>query len=165
MPNVDIESAREIYRQLLSHSRSLILATTNADGSPLASAAPFIVDEQRQFYIFTSKLAAHTANLQRSGLASVMLIEDEAATAQIFARQRVTFACQASLIPRDTEEGEAALAQYEAHFGKMVGLLKSLPDFQLFKLQPQSGTLVIGFAQAYTLSGERFETLVPRGRD
>jgi len=49
-------------------------------------------------------------------------------------------------------------------FGKMVGLLKSLPDFQLFKLQPQFGSLVIGFAQAYTLGGERFETITPRGR-
>jgi len=130
----------------------------------LTSYAPFIVNEQQQFTIFTSQLAAHTANLQRTGRASVMLIEDEAATKQIFARQRVTFQCRASLIPRDSEEGQAALADYEARFGKMVGLLKSLPDFQLFRLQPQSGSLVTGFAQAYTLSGDGFEIITPRGR-
>ena len=164
MPNTDIETARLVYEQLLSQTRSLILATTNPDGSPLTSYAPFIVDEQRQFTIFTSQLAAHTANLQRTGQASVMLIEDEAATTQIFARQRLTFQCRASLIPRDSDEGEAVLAQYEARFGKMVGLLKSLPDFQLFRLQPQSGSLVVGFGQAYTLSGDRFEIITPRGR-
>jgi putative heme iron utilization protein len=142
----------------------LILATSNPDGSSLTSYAPFIVNEQRQFTIFTSQLAAHTANLQRTGQASVMLIEDEAAATQIFARRRLTFQCRASLIPRDSDEGETVLAQYEARFGKMVGLLKSLPDFQLFQLQPQSGTLVIGFAQAYTLSGEQFEIITPRGR-
>ena len=130
----DIETVRQSYQQLLSQTESLILATTNPDGSPLASYAPFIVDEQRQFYIFTSRLAAHTANLQRTGQASVMLIEDEAAATQIFARKRVTFQCQASLISRDSAEGKAALTQYEARFGKIVGLLKSLPDFQLFKL-------------------------------
>jgi len=137
-PRTDIETVRQSYQQLLSQTRSLILATTNPEGSPLTSYAPFIVNEQRQFYIFTSQLAVHTANLQRTSQASVMLIEDEAAASQIFARQRVTFQNQASLIPRDNAEGEAALAQYETRFGKMVGLLKSLPDFQLFKLRPQS---------------------------
>lgn len=162
---VDIETVRQSYQQLLSQTESLILATINADGTPLTSYAPFVLNEQRQFYIFTSRLAAHTANLQRTGQASVMLIEDEAATRQIFARQRVTFQCRASLIPRDSEEGEQVLTHYEARFGKMVGLLKSLPDFQLFKLQPHSGSLVIGFGQAYTLSGDRFDTIahVDRG--
>jgi putative heme iron utilization protein len=157
--NADIETAHQIYRQLLNQARSLILATTSPDGTPLTSYAPFIVNEQRQFYVFTSQLAAHTANLRRTGQAGVMLIEDEAATTQIFARQRVTFQCRVRLISRDSAEGEAVLAQYEARFGKMVGLLKSLPDFQLFKLQPQSGSLVIGFGQAYALSGDRFETI------
>ena len=48
-------------------------------------------------------------------------------------------------------------------FGKMVGLLRSLPDFQLCQLQPYAGSLVIGFGQAYTLSDERFEIITPRG--
>lgn len=164
MSNADIETAHQVYQQLLSQTRSLILGTTNPDGAPLTSYAPFIVDEQRQFTIFTSQLAAHTANLQRIGQASVMLIEDEAATTQIFARQRLTFQCRASLIPRNNQEGQAALADYEARFGKMVGLLKSLPDSQLFRLRPQSGSLVIGFAQAYALSGEWFEIITPRDR-
>lgn len=164
MPNADIESARQVYEQLLGQTRSLVLATSNPDESPLTSYAPFIVDAQRQFTIFTSQLAAHTANLQRTGQASVMLIEDEATTSQIFARQRVIFQCRAGHIPRDSEEGKAALADYEARFGKMVGLLKSLRDFQLFRLQPQSGSLVTGFGQAYALSGDRFEIITPRSR-
>jgi len=73
MPNADIETARQVYEQLLSQTRSLIMATINPDGSPLTSYAPFIVNEQRQFTIFTSQLAAHTANLQRTEQASIML--------------------------------------------------------------------------------------------
>lgn len=163
-PKADIETTRQIYRQLLNRARSLILATTNPDGTPLTSYAPFIVNEQRQFYIFTSQLAAHTANLQRTGQAGIMLIEDEATATQIFARRRVTFQCRVDPIPRNNQEGRDALAQYEARFGQIVDLLKSLPDFQLFRLQPQSGLLVIGFGQAYALSGDRFETITHRGR-
>ncbi|GAB4452782.1 MAG: heme utilization protein HutZ [Anaerolineae bacterium] len=164
MPRADIDAAHEIYRQLVSESRSLILATTNADGSPAASTAPFIVDELRRFTIFTSQLAEHTANLRRDNRAGVMLIEDEAATAQLFARQRVTFQCRVEAIPRDSAEGAALLARFEERFGKMVGLLKSLPDFQLFRLQPESGGLVTGFGQAFTLSGDSFQVITPRGR-
>jgi putative heme iron utilization protein len=164
MPPADIETARQIYQQLLDRSQSLVLATVNADGSPLASTVPFIVDEQRRFTIFTSRLADHTANLQRSGQASVMLLADEADTSQVFARRRVTFRCRVELVPRDNAEGTKLLAEYEARFGKMVGLLKSLPDFQLFRLRPLAGSLVTGFGQAFTLSGDRFETLTHRGR-
>jgi putative heme iron utilization protein len=160
----DIETVRQSYQQLLKQTESLILATINPDGTPRASYAPFIVNEQRQFFIFTSQLAAHTANLQHTEQVSVMLIEGEAAATQIFARKRVTFQCEASLIPRDSAEGEAALTQYEAKFGQMVGLLKSLPDFQLFKLQPQSGSLVLGFGQAYELGGDGFEIIAHRDR-
>lgn len=156
------QPAHRAYQELLSQVRSLVLATTNFDGSPLVSYTPFIVNEQRQFFIFTSRLAAHTRNLQQTGQASVMLIEDEAATTQIFARQRVTFQCQASLITRDSEEGEEVLGQYEARFGKMGGLLRSLSDFHLFRLQPLSGSLVLGFGQAYELSGDRFDRLSHR---
>ncbi len=163
-PKADTETARQRYRQLLDQTESLILATTNPDGSPQASYAPFIVDEQRTFYIFTCQLAAHTANLQRTGQASVMVVEDEATATQIFARLRVTFQCQANLISRDSAEREALLTQYEARFGKIVDLLKTLPDFQLFKLRPLSGSLVLGFGQAYTLGGDRFEIMAHRQR-
>ena len=157
-----LTDAQRAYQALLHQSRSLILATMNPDGSPLASYAPFIVDVRRQFYIFISQLAAHTGNLRRTGRASIMLIEDEQAAAQIFARRRVTFQCQASLVPRDNDEGAAVLAEYEARFGQMVGLLTSLPDFELFRLEPQSGSLVLGFGQAYEISGERFDELTQR---
>lgn len=158
----DLQAAQRAYQELLGQTRSLILATTNPDGSPLASYAPFLVDEQRRFYLFVSQLAAHAANLRRTGQASLMLIEDEKSAAQIFARKRATFQCQATLIPRDRAEGQAALAAYEARFGQIAGLLKSLPDFQLFKLQPQSGSLVLGFGEAYEISGERFDQLTHR---
>lgn len=162
--NSDLTDANQAYERLLTHQQSLMLATVNQDGSPLVSYAPYIVNEQKQFYILVSQLAAHTANLQHSGRASVMLIEDEAAATQLFARQRLTFQCQARPVARHSLEWNKVMAQYRDRFGTMAELLESLPDFQLFQLTPTSGQLVVGFGQAYELSGAQWDTLIHRGK-
>lgn len=162
--NNNLADAYRAYERLLSHQQSLMLATVNQDGSPLVSYAPYVVDEHKQFYIFISQLAAHTANLQHKGQASLMLIEDEAAAAQLFARQRLTFQCQATPLTRHSLEWNHVIAQYHDRFGPMAELLEALPDFQLFKLSPTSGQLVLGFGQAYELSGAQWNTLTHRGK-
>ena len=158
----DLTNAYQAYQQLLTDQQSLILATINEDGMPLASYTPYIVDEQKQFYIFISQLAAHTTNLQRSGQASLLLIEDETAVPQIFARRRLTFQCLANPIARETDEWNEILDQYQARFGDIVKMLRSLSDFHLFRLTPTAGLLVIGFGQAYELSGERLDIITHR---
>ena len=157
--NNDLAGVYRAYQELLTGQQSLTLATTNPDGTPLVSYAPFIVTEEKEFYIFISQLATHTANLQRTGQVSLMLIEDEVAAAQIFARRRLTFQSSVELVPRDSPEWSQRLDQYQARFGNMVKMLRSLPDFQLFKLSPTSGRLVLGFGQAYDVGGPHFETL------
>lgn len=152
----------QIYRQLLTGPQSLILATLNANGSPLVSYSPFVVDDHKQFFIFTSGLAAHTANLRQNRTVSLMLIEDESAARQIFARQRLTFQCRVEPIARAAPEWVAAQAMYQARFGKMADLITGLPDFELFRLTPHAGQLVTGFGQAYDLTGDALDTLSHR---
>jgi len=41
----------------------------------------------------------------------------------------------------------------EARFGNVVGLLRGLGDFVMFRLVPQSGRFVMGFGQAFVLAG------------
>jgi len=158
----DMSKVEVIYRQLLNDRQSVILGTVNPDGTPLVSYAPFVVNQQKQFFIFTSQLAAHTANLQRRSPISLMLIDDEESTRQIFARRRLTFHGTVEPLPRHHAEWQPALAQYEERFGNMVGMLKSLPDFQLFKITPHSGQLVVGFGQAYDISGDNLDKLTHR---
>ena len=160
--NNDLTEVYRAYQELLTSQQSLTLATINQDGTPLVSYAPFIVTEEKQFYIFISQLAGHTANLQRGGQLSLMLIEDETAVTQIFARRRLIFQSSVESVPRDSPEGSQALDQYQARFGNMVKMLRSLPDFQLFKLSPSSGRLILGFGQAYDVGGPHFETLTHR---
>lgn len=140
------------YQTLPQRVQSTLLSTVNADGSPQASYAPFVMDETFQIYIFTSGLSAHTHNLLRTGQASLLLIEDEADAPQIFARQRLNYHCQAQVLPRHTPQWEAIAGTFERRFGQIIQMLRSLEDFQIFRLSPQAGRFVMGFGAAYTVN-------------
>ncbi|MCK6629248.1 MAG: pyridoxamine 5'-phosphate oxidase family protein [Anaerolineae bacterium] len=153
---------RAEYERLLLGLQSLMLATVDGQGAPLVSYAPFAVDQARQFYIFVSELSGHTANLRRTGQVSVMLIEDEQTAYQIFVRRRLTFFCRASLLERDTPEWQAAAEIYRAKFKEFFEIIQSFQDFQMFKLSPIGGGLVVGFGRAYDISGAALDVLTQR---
>jgi heme iron utilization protein len=159
-----LTEAQAVYQGLLMSRQSAVLGTINADGSPLVSYAPFAVDDAKTFYIYTSTLAHHTGNLTRTEQASLMLIADEADTAQIFARQRLTFSCRAEELARDSQPWQEAAARYEARFAEMFKLIRGFGDFKMFRLTPWDGTLVVGFGGAYTVHGAALDHLTLRRR-
>lgn len=145
------------YEALIESRSTLLLATVAADGLPDISYAPFVRDEQGRFCIFVSALAAHTGNLLREPWASVMLIQPESEATSLFARERLTLRCRATEIHRDETDYEPILERIAARFGPLIQQLRSLADFHLLALAPQSGTYIVGFGRAYeldTASGE-----------
>jgi len=141
-------------------ARTVQLATIDADGLPRCSYTPFACDEDGALLVFISDLSAHTGDLLSTPRCSAMLIADEAASSEVYARLRVTWACRAEAIERDDPGWGPRLDILKARQGKLVELLKTLADFRLFRLVPESGLFVMGFGQAYRLHGEaldRFE--------
>lgn len=155
----ELEKARLGYQNLLDGFLSIQLGTVSADGRPEASYSPAIVDEKRNFYVHVSELAAHTGNLMATGKASVLIIEDEGSAEIIFARKRATFTCQAVRIERHNDEWESVIARFEEKFGKMMGFLKTMEDFHLFRLEPSYARLVLGFGKAYDLTGSQLSEI------
>lgn len=143
------ETVQAAYQALPKHVQSLMLSTVNADGTPHASYAPFVMDDTYQIYLLTSGLSAHTPNLLRTGQASVLIIEDESQTQQVFARQRLTYDCHVAPIDRQSDRWEPLMAQFEARFGEIIAMLRQLQDFQLFHLSPQAGRFIMGFGASY----------------
>ena len=84
-----LEEAQERFATFVDDFASLSLATVDESGEPYASYAPFVVDDQRRFFLFVSDLSRHTGNMRHSGRASLLLIQDEGQREQIFARQRL----------------------------------------------------------------------------
>lgn len=136
------------------------MGTVSANGTPEASYSPAIVDEACNFYVYVSELSAHTSNLMETGKASVLVIEDEGTAEIIFARKRATFASEAIHIDRHNEEWESVIARFEEKFGKMMGFLKTMEDFHLFRLEPNFARLVLGFGKAYDVTGSQMSEIV-----
>lgn len=149
------DEAFEWLKRLLESSHSVQLATQGEAG-PEASYAPFILFED-ELYIFISQLAGHTQNLIDSSAVGVMLIEDEAQSRNQFARNRLALHCRADVVEVTAPEYEPIMQRYRHRHGATVDLLRSLPDFMLFRLKPLKGRLVIGFGRAFNVQLPGFQ--------
>ena len=154
----DLNAVMEACRTFPGQFQSLHLATCNAKGEPEASYEAY-VEYDGCYYIYTSELSAHTANLATSGRCSVLFIESEAQAKHLFARRRLTLQCSATEIHRESPDFERLMDQFVEKFGHFMELIRKLTDFHLYQLRPLSGGYVAGFAQAYTLEGEALTQL------
>lgn len=154
------QDAEAALGRLLEEYHTASLATVNEDGSPQVSYTPVALDSRGgSFYLFVSELSAHTANLKRSGAASVMLMEDEKGSEQLFARHRVTFQGTVEAVERDSEGWDLACQTYGQRFGKLFDLLVGLKDFHMFRFVPSQIRLVVGFGAAYDVRGADWSEL------
>jgi len=146
--------------ELIEKCKSVILATMDAEGNPNASYAPF-ARIGNKFYILVSFMARHTKNLRDGKKASVMFIEDESATKQIYARDRLTIDAATLQIERDTPEWNLAVEKLKEAHGKVLDLLTGMDDFIMIALSPVKGAYVNGFGSAYFVD-EQLEVIQHR---
>lgn len=149
-------SPEQLLAELKSKRQSVLLSTIGEQGDPHSGYTPFI-ENDGDVLVFVSQLALHTRDMLSDPRVSVMMIDDESDTSQIFARTRATYQCRAKRIHREDEHYEPLLKQFQARHGKMISLLRQLPDFVLFRLSPHQGRFVMGFGKAYELTGENFD--------
>lgn len=135
-------------RELIARTQSVVLATVDAEGNPNSSYAPF-VEINNRFYILVSFMARHTKNLAEGRKVSAMFIEDESATKQVYARERLTFDVSASQIERDSDDWNNIVDKLKKRHGKVVDILNEMTDFILIELSPVKGAYVNGFGSAY----------------
>ncbi|HYW20864.1 MAG TPA: pyridoxamine 5'-phosphate oxidase family protein [Nodularia sp. (in: cyanobacteria)] len=155
-----IEQAQAEYETFPQTVESVIISTVNSAGIPNASYTPFVMDDAKNIYIYVSGLAIHTQNIHINPRVSVLFIEDESKSEQIFARRRLSFDCTATLIERETENWNQIVAQFKQRFGELIEVFRGLPDFRIFRLTPSSGRLVVSFGKIYEISGNQLDQLV-----
>ncbi|MBE9033891.1 HugZ family pyridoxamine 5'-phosphate oxidase [aff. Roholtiella sp. LEGE 12411] len=155
-----LEKIQSEYEKFPEEFQSVIISTVNTQGIPNSSYAPYVMDDAKNIYIYVSGLATHTKNLNVNPDVSVLFIEDEAQTNQIFARRRLSFDCTATLIERETDKWNQIVEQFQGRFGQIIEVLRGLADFRIFQLTPSEGRFVIGFGAAYHISGDNLHQLV-----
>jgi len=155
---IDLEQVRAAYAALPQNFASTLMATVSAAGEPEASYAAYL-QHDGDYYVYVSELSAHTQNLLANGRVCLLFVEDEDKAAHLFARQRVTYHCSAAEVDRDTEAFEWILGLFEEKFGAFVRQLQKMQDFHLFRIRPQRGSFVQGFAKAFAIEGEHLEQI------
>ncbi|MGR5298345.1 heme utilization protein HutZ [Vibrio mediterranei] len=140
-------------KEFRQERKTIQLATVDEEGRPNVSYAPY-VQNQDGYFVLISQIARHARNLEKNPNVSLMMIEDESDSKQLFARKRLTFDAVASTVERDTEQWQAVIAQMQDRFGEIIDGLSQLQDFILFNLKAEQGLFVKGFGQAYQVSGD-----------
>ena len=148
MDEILIEAQKE-NNQLLEGMNTIMLSTVSKSGMPNVSYAPSSVDEKNNFYIYISNLSKHSRNLKQTSKASIMIIEDEKDSENIFGRKRLTLDVNVENIKRDTTLWKGKIKLLEDKFPDTMSFLVKLTDFNLFKLTPENGLLVYGFGKAF----------------
>ena len=155
---LDGETAEEAAT-FLGSFKTLQMATASAAGEPEASYAPFVRNGDNAFYVCVSDLSRHTGHLASTGRASVLIVEDESRTAQLFARRRLAFECRAEQVERGAARWSMLMDAFEHKFGEVIDLIRPLADFRTFALVPRRGVFVKGFGQAYRIAGPALDAL------
>ncbi|AAP95547.1 heme utilization protein HutZ [[Haemophilus] ducreyi] len=146
-------------QELKQDIQTLVLSTVDSEGNPNVSYAPFVINSG-EYQVLISTIARHARNLIEVPKVSLMLIDDESKSRQIFARRRLTFDATARLIEREGEEWESGLAALKARHGNLIDELANMKDFKLFSFKPTHGLFVKGFGKAFEVSPDDLVNIV-----
>lgn len=133
--------------KILKNQKSIMISSLNKDKEASISYAPFAMKENKK-YIYISKTAQHYYNLLNHNKCSVMAIEDEKDSKSIFARERVSFNCEAKKL--ETVDESIFTLFDEVQGAQMMMVLKTM-DFDMFELSLINGRLVKGFGKAFDI--------------
>lgn len=142
-------------QSFLKNRKTLHLSTVTKEGFPFASYAPFGAGDDC-FYVLLSDIARHAVNLVCNPIASVLVIADESSSKELFALERLNYTVDSELLEFGSDGWALGIDCMAERFGKRIHDLSSLADFKLFRLQPNEGRYVKGFARAYSLEGRGF---------
>ncbi|QIM61948.1 heme utilization protein HutZ [Pasteurellaceae bacterium Orientalotternb1] len=139
--------------------KTIVLATLDKDGNPNVSYAPFVINNG-EYQVLISTIARHARNLLEVPKVSLMLLEDESKSREIYARRRLTFDATARVLERHSAEWENGVAALQARHGEIVANLAKLEDFKLFCFKPEQGLFVKGFGKAFQVTPDELVSFV-----
>ena len=155
-----VKKAEKLRDKLLSSAQtigiSILTPTTEGQGMPDIGFAPFIRLEG-SFYIYSSDLSSHISSLIAGQPVQFFLIADEGSSQNIWARVRLKFRASVGELSREDAAFDSLLNSIGDKHGPVMDLIRSFTDFHLFKITPERGNLVTGFAAAFEVEGADFE--------
>ena len=144
--------AIRLAKTLLRASRYGALAAIEpGSGAPLASRVGVATDTDGCPLILVSGLSAHTAAIVANPRCSLLL--GEVGKGDPLAHPRISLACRAQRLERDTSDWARAERRY-LNKNPKAKLYVGLGDFAFFRLEIDRASLNGGFGKAYLLTRE-----------
>jgi putative heme iron utilization protein len=142
-------------RDRLLAQKTILLTARGESDQPEMGVTPFIRHGDALF-IYPSRLSAHVRAVLARGQGQFLLIEDEQAAQNIWARVRLKFDADIDEIARQDALFAPLCDAFAAAHGPTMGVIRDFTDFHMLRLRPRSGVLVTGFARAYRVEGADF---------
>ncbi len=155
-----VKKAEKLRDKLISSAQtigiSILTPASEGQGMPDIGFAPFIRQEGC-FYIYSSDLSSHIRSLIDGQPVQFFLIADEESSQNIWARVRLKFSATVEKLSREDAAFDGLLNNIGAKHGPVMDIIRNFTDFHLFKIIPERGNLVTGFAAAFEVEGRDFD--------
>ena len=147
-----MDAASEILLAHIIRTTRIASLATLRDESPRVSMVAFVpADDFSAFYLFLSRLAQHTTDLGKSKYMSLLIAETDDGRDDPQTLARVSIRGKAEVIPVGEPGFTPIKETYLEKFPTAKQLLK-LTDFHFWKITPNGGRFVAGFAKAYNIT-------------
>lgn len=140
-----MEDTNRLLKDFKEGFHSLILSTLDEHNMPYTSYAPFVY-LNGFYYFIISKMAKHYKNILNYPHMSIMMIEDEAKSDNIFFRKRLSYQGISTLDIKDSE----VISLFVGKHGMIVETLLNM-DFSIIKFSIDHGIFNIGPRKAYNV--------------
>jgi len=152
-------------RHLLHGRRTAALGSINADGTPMVSMVPYAIEFSAPcLVIHVSSLAAHTGNLLRQPLVSLLVMAPEMPGEPVHALPRATLQGRAQAPTPDSPGWHTARASYLARFPEAAAMME-LGDFRLVRILIDQIRQIAGFGAARTVDTLEIAQLLAAPQD
>ncbi len=152
---------RERLEALLAGQRLLALGVV-VEGAPVVGLVPYAVAADRTaLYVQASRLAAHSRGLETGSRWSGVVHVPDSEERDPLQVPRLVLEGGASRLSGDSPDFKPAALAFLQRFPAAAMTLQ-LGDFALYRLELESGRLILGFGQAFNLSRSHFTELASR---
>jgi len=150
--------ARGRLEELLTGQRLLALGVV-VEGEPVVGLLPYVVaGDFTALYVQASRLARHAQGLDTGGRWSGVVHEPDSEAQDPLQVARLVLEGGVTRLDGDSPDFKAAALAFLKRFPAAATTLQ-LADFSLYRLELESGRLILGFGQAYNLSRSHFAEL------
>ncbi|HNB40930.1 MAG TPA: pyridoxamine 5'-phosphate oxidase family protein [Anaerolineales bacterium] len=148
--------SEKVLAQVIREARIASLGTLHDEAPQVSMVAYVYAEDFSAFYIFVSRLAQHTVDMQKDNRVSLMICETDDARSDPQTLVRVSIRGKAEML-QTGEPGYTPLKeQYIARFPESEKLF-NLSDFSFWRISPRGGRYVAGFAKAFNITADTLQ--------